>query len=136
MNTLTAAELHTTIEDQVINPDILDEIKSLLSSRNRWRKVSNISETSGQLFMIASTVLAFASGVYKCNDSLSFAAGSVNVGSIALLKFGTYALNESAERTRLLNDFLVRCNVVAMPQPINDVLGNSNLNTPTNTSIV
>lgn len=117
MHSLTAGELHTMIEEQVINPNMTDEIKSLLRSRNKWRRVSNISETSGQLLMLGSTMLAFASGVYKCNDSLSFAAGCVNVASISMLKFATYASNESIERNKLLNELLVRCNVIPMPTP-------------------
>lgn len=130
---LTSGELHTMIEEQVINPDITNEIKSLLSSRNKWRTVSNISETSGQVFIVASTMLAFASGVYKCNDSLSFAAGCVNVASISLLKFSSYAANESAERNKLLNKLLERCNVTPMPRPMFVTQEINNIATPTNT---
>jgi hypothetical protein len=129
MNTLTAGELHTMIEEQVINPNISDEVKSLLGSRNKWRRVSNICETSGQVLILASTILAFASGVYKCNDSLSFAAGCVNVASISLLKFSGYASNESTERNKILNELLIRCKVEPMPIPTID-------STPTNSPIV
>lgn len=138
MNTLTTGELHDMVEEQIINPNITKEIEGLLHSRSKWRKVSNISETFGHVLLMGSTMLAFASGVYKCNDSLSFAAGCINVASMSFLKFSSYASNESSERNKLLNELLIRCNVNPMPQPtVNEVENNitslSDIPSPNNT---
>lgn len=112
---LTDIELHDIIQNDIINPSILEEIKTQIASRNKWRKVSNVTETLGQLLIVASTILAFASGVYKCNDSLAFAAGCVGVASVSILKFSSYAANESIERSKLLNDLLSKQNTTLMP---------------------
>ena len=129
---LTSGDLRHDVEEHIINPDISEEIKSLLKSRNRWKKISNVTETFGHFLILSSTILAFASGVYKCNDSLSFAAGCVNAASISFLRFSSYAFNESNERTTSLNTLLARINVAPLPNEIN----NSDTNTPVNTPSV
>lgn len=120
MQMLTAGDLHTNIEEQVINPTINNEIDKLLKSRNKWRKISNISETVGNLLIVVATILTFANGVYNCNSALAFSAGCVNVASISILKFSTYSAGESSERNRLLNELLIRVNVQPLPHPINN----------------
>lgn len=110
--------MNSIIESQIINPDLNDEILKLLKSRNKWRVVSNISETTGHILTVAATILSFASGVYKCNDSLAFASGCVNVSAISILKFSTYASGESNERNKQLNSLLSRYNVSPLPQPM------------------
>jgi hypothetical protein len=82
--------------------------------------VSNITETTGQILTVAATILSFASGVYRCNDSLAFSSGCVNVSAISILKFSTYASGESNERNKQLNILLDRYNIVHLPQPINN----------------
>jgi hypothetical protein len=110
--------MDTIIENQIINPDLNDEIYNLLRSRNKWRLVSNISETTGHILTVAATILSFASGVYKCNDSLAFASGCVNVSAISILKFSSYASGESNERNKQLNSLLSRYHIAPLPQPI------------------
>ncbi len=132
IHTLTSGELHNIIEEQIINPNITSEVENLLKSRSKWRKVSNICETVGHILIMCSTMLAFASGVYKCNDSLSFAAGCVNVASISFLKFSSYASNESSERNKLLNELLIRYNVSPMPQPTANNVENNPITSPNN----
>ena len=117
MQSLTDVELHDIIEEQIINPSINEEIQTLVKSRKKWRTVTNISETLGQISIVASTILAFASGFYRCEMTLAFVAGSINVASLAFLKFGSYAANESIERNKLLNELLIRCDVKPMGQP-------------------
>lgn len=128
MHSLTHMELHSTVEEEIINPDIHQEINSLLKSRNKWKRISNITETLGNIFILSSTMLSFASGVYSDNKSLSFVAGCSNVMSISLLKFSSYSSSESTERSKLLNDLLARCNV--MPMPVQ--YGITPVNTPSN----
>lgn len=117
LQSLTGGELHDIVEEQIINPTIGEEINSFVKSRKKWRKVSNITETFGQVCIVASTILAFAGVFYRSEPSLNFAAGSINVASLAFLKFSTYAAGESSERNKLLNDLLVRCNIKPLDQP-------------------
>lgn len=117
MITLTANELHDNIEENIINPNINKEIEQLLRSRNRWRKISNISEASGNVLIASATILAFANGIYNCNSSLAFSAGCVNIASIAILRFSDYASGESTKRNNSLNELLIRVRVQPMPSP-------------------
>jgi len=128
MHKLTDIELHQTVEEDVINPDIRDNIIKLLTSRNNWRKVSNVFETSGNLLIVVATILSFTSGVYKI-DSIAYAAGCVNIISLSFLKFGDYALSESEERNKLLNDLLLRVKVNPMPSNLPEIK-NRLCNTP------
>ena len=111
IRTLHLGELQQVIEEQVINPSIHNEIKSLVSSREYWRKIANITETLGNIFIAISTMFAFASGIYQQEKSLAFTAGCINTTSLALLKFSSYAGKESRERNDLLNNLLVRLNI-------------------------
>ena len=120
MSHISLNELKQIIEEELINPNIKKEIEKLINSRNNWKNISNICETSGQILLVGSTIMTFSSSIYKNNISLAFIAGSLNVTSISLLKFSSYAAGESIERNKLLNDLLVRCNVSPLPQPINN----------------
>lgn len=117
---LTSEELHNIIEEQVINPNLSKEIENLLKSRNKWRKVANINETLGNIFIAIAAILSFANGVYKY-DSLAFTSGCVNVISISLLRFSDYSAKESTERNKLLNELLLRINIQIMPSPISEL---------------
>ena len=116
---LTSGDLRHNIEEHVINPASDREIRSLVKSRNKWKKRSNITETLGQLSILVSTILAFASGVYKGEDSLAFAAGCVNAASLSFLRFSSYSFNESNERNVSLNILLNRVNVMPFPNDVN-----------------
>lgn len=115
MQYLHINDLRNTVENELINPDIKEEVICLLKSRKRWKLVSNVTETTGQVIIVVSTILAFASGVYKDNNVLSFAAGCTGTTSLALLNFSKYALSESNERTNTLNSLLTHINITPVP---------------------
>lgn len=102
-----------------LQDDINHQIKALLKSRIKWRVVENYVETSAHLLMIISSILAFASGIYKDVDVLSFLAGIAGVTSIACLKFANYAKNECLERNNLLHQLLDRLNIKPTPSNTN-----------------
>lgn len=114
-HSITAGQLKNYIEEELINPIIETDIEKLIKSRNMWKSTSNICETTGQVLLVGSTILTFASSVYKNITLLSFVAGCTNVSAISLLKFSTYAANESIERSKSLNDLLVRCKIEPLP---------------------
>ena len=122
---LTDIELQDTIHNDIINPNIKQEIENLLLSRNKWRKVSNITETSGNIMIVLATIFSFSSGVYKDIETLSFVAGCINVMSLSLLKFSEYSSKESEERNKLLNDLLSKLKEQIVSESNINVLNNN-----------
>lgn len=121
------AELKQLIEEQLINPYIAAEIKRLAKTKEIWRRVANISEIIGYVFMMTSTILAFTSGVYSDNVILSYVAGCINIISLAILKFSNYAHSESSDRNDSLNILLSRLNILSLPNV--SLTHNTQLNT-------
>lgn len=115
VQTISSGQLKNYIEEELINPNIENDIEKLIKSKNMWKSTSNICETTGQVLLVGSTILTFASSVYKNIVVLSFIAGCTNVSAISLLKFSTYAANESVERSKSLNDLLARCKIEPLP---------------------
>lgn len=132
MHQLQLGELRTTVENELINPDIKEEVIELLKSRKKWKKISNITETMGQVLIAVSTILAFAGGVYDENTGLAFAAGCVSTTSLALLNFSKYSLGESNERNNLLNSLLIRINLQVFPENTTNLLIPNNRGNPPN----
>jgi len=90
MNTLTIPELINTVEEQVILPDLQQEIIQLIKNKRRWNFVRVLTETTSQICGAIATILSFSSGIYKY-DILSFLAGSINILSLLLLLFSNYS---------------------------------------------
>lgn len=126
---LHAEEMKQIIEENLINPSIVVDIETLLKAREKWRITANTTETVGHVLMAASTVLAFASGVFK-NEYLSFTAGCVNIISLTLLNFSYFAEKESKKRNDSLNGILSR--VQNMPR-VNNFSHNIPVNSPVDT---
>lgn len=90
--------------------DVSDTVHGRLS----WRRWSNAAEAASKLLAGASTVLAFAAGVYS-SDGLSFAAGSLGTVSLVCMTLAAYAARESRERTDQLNAVLEHVGVAPVP---------------------
>lgn len=84
---------------------IVDDVHSTLRGRRWWRKAGNAFEATSKAMHGASTVLAFAAGVFSSKET-SFAAGTVGTLGLVLLAFASYAAKESRERTAQLNSVL------------------------------
>lgn len=112
MYKLQNGELQQLIEEQIINPYIADEIKKMFKLREQWITISNIMETLGNVFIVISTIFAFAGGYY---ENLSFVAGCINITSIMLIHFGSYAGKKSSEKNDAINMILSRVNIHSVP---------------------
>jgi hypothetical protein len=118
MNSLTEGEIQHIVEESVINPFILSEIKNLVKSRKIWKIVANVTETVSNVLVVVSAILTFASGTYEGNGILAFIAGSISVTSLALMRFSDFSNNQSKNRNITLNELLDKINVQQMPMPI------------------
>lgn len=99
--------LRKRILNQYLIPHSESEIKDLLRSKERWRKVSNVTEVFGVLFAASSGIVAYSAGFF--NESfLSFIAGSLAIGGIFTSRFSVYAQNESKQREETLKHELDR----------------------------
>jgi hypothetical protein len=128
-NTQLSIELRRLIEENIINPDIINETAELISSRYKWRKVSNITEVLANIFLGTTTILAFTSGIYEYKI-LSFFTGCTSTIALVLLRFSTYANKESTERNTLLTKLLNYIGISALPDPV--IATQETLTTPNN----
>lgn len=116
------------IRDDIINPALLKEVEELCKSREKWKKISNYTETTGNFLILASAIVSFASGIYEENI-ISFIGGCLAASSISLIKFSIYANNECIERNSSLAKLLKYFNVNPIPEPLPS---NQNINNDRN----
>lgn len=90
------------------------DVSDTVHGRIAWRRWSNVAEAASKVLTGASTVLAFAAGVYS-SDGLSFAAGSLGTIGLVCMTLSSYAARESRERTDQLNAVLGHVGVGAVP---------------------
>ena len=88
----------------------------LLQSKDKWNRVSQWTESIGQMIAASGVLLSFASGFFDIRY-LSFVSGSINVLAIALLRYSKYAEHEMVERTETLNQLLEHLSVKPAPMP-------------------
>lgn len=107
-------DMRDAIFQQIVVPDYRREVAEVVTWRQRWRKIASFSEGIAQCFVGMSTLLAFAAGFFD-SKYLSFAAGCCSTVCIVLLRYSTYAENESAERNGILARLLTRIGIAPMP---------------------
>lgn len=78
-----------------------------------WRKVGNVFEALAQLLILAQIPLSFVAG--RGYPLLSDVSGSLGVVALAVLKFSSYAMSESKERTSQFNEILKARGVTEVP---------------------
>ncbi len=118
----------TDIQNDIITPNIKDEISTFLYLRQKWRNIGICMETTSKLMVGATSVLAFTTSVYPCNTTLSYSAGCIATLSLVCLQFANYSFRESKLSTNNLNILLSRYHMTPLPELNNSVLKQS----PTN----
>jgi hypothetical protein len=105
-----------SIQVDMIEPTIREEISLFLRSRIRWRSIGICMETTSKLLLGATSIVAFATSVYPCNTYLSFVAGSVSTLSLVSLQFANYSFRESKLSTDNLNILLSKIDAGSLPE--------------------
>lgn len=124
-------ELVKKIKHDLLEKSYYDEIRYNIYSKARWKIVADLTDTFAHVFTGISTILAFASGFF--NYALfSFLAGCFGTISLVLLKFSSYALDESKERTNEINILLNKLGITEMP---NTSVDENNITNTTSYSI-
>ena len=103
------------VREEIVNPNIKQEINENIVSSRRYEKISNCSELLGHIVIGLTTLVAFAASYFDTVSELSFVAGCCSIFSLALLRFGLYAAKESSERHRLANMQLEKLGIEPMP---------------------
>ena len=102
---MSNSELALKIKNELIDKNYYDEVNENIIWRNRWKRISDISETSAHILTGIAAILSFAAGFFN-SEYYSFTAGGVGTTSLVLTKFSNYAMSESKERTSNVNKIL------------------------------
>lgn len=126
MQSLQLNDLREYVENEVICPEVTREISQLIKTRDKWKIVCNVTEISGHICTAIATVLAFSSGVYSY-EVLSYLAGCINIISLVLLRFSSYAEKESRNRNERLNAIYVKLNIPSSTGTLHTIRNNNNI---------
>uniref|UniRef100_A0A6C0HDR5 Uncharacterized protein n=1 Tax=viral metagenome TaxID=1070528 RepID=A0A6C0HDR5_9ZZZZ len=99
---------------ELVEPCYKTDIKELINERKFWRKTGNYFESASKVFIGASSIVSFASGIYDY-QLLSFFSGTTGVLSLVCMQFSSYSYNESKERTSKLNKLLDKLKIDTVP---------------------
>ena len=100
-------DLKNKIQEELIEKTYYNDIKWNLRSRSIWKGVGDATEALSQILTGAATILAFAAGFFNY-AMLSFIAGCLGTGALVFLKFSSYSMKESKERTEEVNQILIK----------------------------
>ena len=95
---------------ELINERNYSDIKLGLIGRSGWKLTGDICETLGHILVGIASILAFLAGGLNI-QYLSFISGSISIGAILFLKFSSYAMKESKERTEIINRILTKMGI-------------------------
>ena len=121
-------KLMTDIQNDIITPNIKDEISTFLFLRRKWRHIGICMETASKIMVGASSILAFSTAVYPCNLYLSYFSGSISTLSLVCLQFANYSFRESKLSTDNLNTLLSKVEIQPIPELNASVLKQSPVN--------
>ena len=110
---------------ELVEPCYKTDIKELINERKFWRKTGNYFESASKVFIGASSIVSFASGIYNY-QLLSFFSGTTGVLSLVCMQFSSYSYNESKERTSKLNKLLDKLKIETVPDISAQALTSSN----------
>jgi hypothetical protein len=111
-------KISTKVKDEILSelvePCYKADVKELIEERKFWRKTGNYFESASKVFIGASSIVSFASGIYNY-QLLSFFSGTTGVLSLVCMQFSSYSYNESKERTSKLNKLLEKLKIETVP---------------------
>lgn len=98
-------ELKEKIVRDLIEKTYYEEIKSGLEGRTKWKTVGDVAEVVSHVLTGLSTIVSFSAGFFSF-EGLPFIAGCLGTMALICLKFSSYAMHESRERTSGANKIL------------------------------
>ena len=106
-------QLKNDILVNLVEPQYKNDIICNLKLRRKFKNYGLCFETLSKLFLGMSSVVSFASGIYKY-QILSFLAGTSSVVSLVLLQYSSFSYRESKKISIELNEILKKLNITTL----------------------
>jgi hypothetical protein len=103
-------QLKNDILVNLVEPQYKNDIIRNLKLRKKFKSYGLFFETFSKFFLGVSSVVSFASGIYKY-QVLSFLAGTSSVISLVLLQYSSFSYRESKKLSMELNEILKKLNI-------------------------
>ena len=103
-------KLKNDILVNLVEPQYKNDIIRNLKFRKKFKSYGLLFETLSKLFLGISSVISFASGIYKY-EVLSFLSGTSSVVSLVLLQYSTFSYRESKKLSIEINEILKKLNI-------------------------
>jgi hypothetical protein len=106
-------ELKNDILVNLIEPQYKQDIIRNLVLRKKFKNYALTFETLSKLFVGITSVMSFASGIYKY-ELMSFLAGTSSITSLVLLQYASFSYRESKKISIEINDTLKKLNIISL----------------------
>ena len=97
----------------LVEPQYKSEIIRNLKLRKRFKTSGLCFETFSKFFVGLSSVMSFASGIYKY-EIMTFLAGTTSVVSLVMLQYAGFSYRESKKLGIELNEVLKKLNITQL----------------------
>jgi membrane protein DedA with SNARE-associated domain len=103
-------QLKSDILVNLVEPQYKNDVTRNLKLRKKFKNYGLCFETLSKFFLGVSSVVSFASGIYKY-QVLSFLSGTSSVISLVLLQYSSFSYRESKKLSIELNEILKKLNI-------------------------
>lgn len=121
---LPNSEIAEKIRKELVEPNYYRDVEYNIISKSRWKIIADVTEAFGNILIAVAAILAFAAGFFDY-QLLSFFAGCTGTLSFTLLRFSSYSMKESWERTQQVNMLLEKLGISTIPDITIDSATNS-----------
>jgi len=94
----------------IVEPSYKTDIKRNFRLKKLFKNMGLTFEILSKLFVGITSIISFASGIYRI-ELLSFLAGTTSVVSLVLLQYSSYSYRESKKITAEINDIFKKLNM-------------------------
>jgi hypothetical protein len=112
-------QVKTDILVNLVEPSYKNDIKNNLKLKKVFKNAGLTFESLSKFFVGVSSVVSFASGIYKY-QILAFLAGTSSVFSLILLQYSSYSYRESKKINLEINTLLKKLNITHVIDTIPD----------------
>jgi membrane protein DedA with SNARE-associated domain len=112
-NFVVSEQIKKEILTTLVEPQYKNEIKGYIALRKKFKNMGLLFETMSKFFVGVSSIMSFASGIYKY-EIMSFLAGTTSVVSLVLLQYSSFSYRESKKMTSELNDILKKLDITTL----------------------
>ena len=101
---------------EIVEPSYKNDMKRNFKLKKMFKNLGLMFETLSKLFVGITSIMSFASGIYRI-EILSFLAGTTSVVSLVLLQYSSYSYRESKKISSEINEILKKLNLDTIIEP-------------------